>query len=46
VMVHAYFSIEQNPSKMLPSWFEQGHGIIYWSSLITRLSDDLGTSEV
>lgn len=44
-MVHAYFAIEKNPSKMLPSWFEQGHGIIYWSSLITRLSDDLGTSE-
>nr|ART66980.1 (R)-linalool synthase [Magnolia champaca] len=44
-MVHAYFLQGCPITKELIDQFMDGSDLIYWSSLITRLSDDLGTSE-
>ena len=45
-IVHAYILRECTLTKSSLDRFKNGSELIYWSSLITRLSDDLGTSEV
>ena len=45
-IVHAYILYGCNLTKNALDCFKNGSELIYWSSLITRLSDDLGTSEV
>ena len=45
-MFHAYILLGCTLTKNSIDCFKNGSEIIYWSSLITRLSDDLGTSEV
>ena len=45
-MFHAYILLGRTLTKTSIDCFKNGTEIIYWSSLITRLSDDLGTSEV
>ncbi|XP_075673462.1 putative terpene synthase 9 [Castanea sativa] len=44
-MFHAYILLGCTLTKNSIDCFKNGSEIIYWSSLITRLSDDLGTSE-
>ncbi|XWS39484.1 hypothetical protein CRYUN_Cryun18bG0058700 [Craigia yunnanensis] len=45
-IVHAYIlQAGSMTEKSLDHCFKHGRELIYWSSLITRLSDDLGTSE-
>lgn len=46
-IVHAYIlQAGSMTEKSLDYCFKQGGELIYWSSLITRLADDLGTSKV
>jgi len=45
-IVHAYLLLGCTISKDALDCFKHGSELIYWASLITRLSDDLGTSEV
>ncbi|XP_059664573.1 probable terpene synthase 9 [Cornus florida] len=44
-IVHAYLLLGFPITKSSMDCFKQGSQTIYWSSLITRLSDDLGTSK-
>jgi hypothetical protein len=45
-IVHAYVLLGCTISKDALDCLKRGSELIYWASLITRLSDDLGTSEV
>jgi hypothetical protein len=45
-IVHAYVLLGCSISKDALDCFKHDSEPIYWASLITRLSDDLGTSEV
>jgi hypothetical protein len=45
-IVHAYVQLGCTISKEALDCFKRDSEPIYWASLITRLSDDLGTSEV
>lgn len=45
-IVHAYVLLGCPISKDALDCIKNGSELIYWASLITRLSDDLGTSEV
>ena len=45
-IVHAYILYGCTLTKNSLDCFKNGSELIYWSSLITRLSDDLGTWEV
>ncbi|CAN6708169.1 unnamed protein product [Malus baccata var. baccata] len=45
-ILHAYLMLQgRNITKSSLDSFKHGSQIIYWSSLMTRLSDDLGTSK-
>ncbi|CAL5420908.1 unnamed protein product [Camellia sinensis] len=44
ILVHAYFFVTKPITKQALEGLERYHNIIRWSSLILRLSDDLGTS--
>nr|ADR74206.1 (E)-beta-ocimene/myrcene synthase [Vitis vinifera] len=44
VLVHAYFFVTNPITKEALQSLERYHNIIRWSSMISRLSDDLGTS--
>ena len=46
VLVHAYFFVTNPITKEALQSLERYHNIIRWSSMISRLSDDLGTSLV
>lgn len=47
-LLHAYLlqGLGSHLTKTSPESFKHGSEIVYWSSLMTRLSDDLGTSKV
>ncbi|KAL6312510.1 hypothetical protein AAG906_033287 [Vitis piasezkii] len=46
ILVHAYFLVANPITKEALQSLERYHNIIRWSSMILRLSDDLGTSLV
>ena len=45
-MVHAYFLQGRPIRKDSINFLDHGSELIYWSSVATRLNDDLGTSKV
>ena len=46
MMTHVYLLMDSVTKANLNDCLDQASNLIYWSSLITRLSDDLGTSSV
>ena len=46
ILVHAYFMVTNPITKEALDCLEEYPKIFYWSSMILRLTDDLGTSMV
>ncbi|XP_076938716.1 R-linalool synthase QH1, chloroplastic-like [Bidens hawaiensis] len=44
VLIHIKFSTNFSSTQEILQWFEESKNILYYTSLICRLSDDLGTS--